>query len=143
MKFVADVMLGRLARRLRLLGFDVLYDPSFGDNEVIRLGLEEQRVILTRDRRLAARPLASRHVLVLGDRVQDQVRQVLAELAIPSPPRSFTRCSRCNYPLERASRQDVRDLVPAHIYGAQRDFLRCSGCGRVYWTGSHVARMRR
>lgn len=141
MKFIADGMLGKLAKRLRLLGFDVLYDPSLEDREVIRCALEQDRVILTRDTRLAMRPLASSHILVRGDRVQDQVGQILAGIPLAGAQKALTRCSRCNHLLQPVSRQVVRDLVPAHIYGTQRDFLGCSGCGRIYWRGSHLKRM--
>jgi hypothetical protein len=77
MNFIADAMLGSLAKRLRLLGFDVLYDHTLADNEVLRLALEQGRVILTRDTGLAARPLARNHVLIKSDHVDDQVQQVL------------------------------------------------------------------
>lgn len=141
MKFIVDSMLGKLAKRLRLLGFNVLYDPSLEDREIIRRALEQDRVILTCDTRLAMRPLASRHVLIQSDHVQDQVSQILAEIPLTSTQSPLTRCSQCNRMLHPVSRQAVRDLVPAQVYETQRDFLCCSGCGRIYWKGSHLRRM--
>jgi uncharacterized protein with PIN domain len=142
MKFIADVMLGRLAKRLRLLGFDVLYDHTFDDNEIIRLSLEEGRVILTRDTGLAARPLASRNIYVMSDAVQEQVEQVLA--AVPDKTMTpLTRCSACNQQLSAAVKQEVRDSVPNYIYNRYDAFLKCSSCGRVYWRGTHVTRMEK
>ena len=140
MKFIADAMLGSLARRMRLLGFDVLYDPALPDNEVLRLALEQDRIILTRDTGLSSRPLAERHLLILNDHVEAQLAQVLG--AFPAPAGGvLTRCSVCNGPLAALDRTEARDLVPDHIFATVREYWRCSGCGRVYWKGSHVRNM--
>ncbi len=140
MKFIADVMLGRLARRLRLLGFDVLYDRTLDDNGVIRISLEQGRVILTRDRGLARRPLAANNLFIEDDDVEGQLRQVAATFP-RGMPRPLTRCSVCNEPLAKVSREDIKDLVPPHVHETRHLFLRCAACGRVYWTGTHVKRM--
>lgn len=139
MKFIADVMLGRLAKRLRLLGYDVLYDPTLDDNELIRLSLAERRVILTRDAALAARPLASNHLFVRSDRVEEQLEQVLS--GAPGDASPLTRCSVCNDPLTPVGRQEVRDLVPSYVFENNDTFLHCTTCGRIYWQGTHVRRM--
>ena len=139
MKFIADVMLGSLAKRLRLLGSDVLYDRTLNDNEIIRLSLEQDRVILTRDTGLAARPLAANHLFINCDRALAQVQQVLS--AFPASSQPLTRCSECNVPLACLEKRDARDLVPPHVYEAHDEFLQCASCGRIYWKGSHVKRM--
>lgn len=141
MKLIADAMLGRFAKRLRLLGFDVLYDPSWEDNEIVRLSLEQGLTILTRDTRLASRPVAANHLLIEHDHISDQVMQVLRQPGMTAPPGPLTRCSRCNHALAPALKQDIRDLVPAHIYATKNAFSVCSGCGKVYWRGSHVRRI--
>ena len=142
MKFIADVMLGRLAKQLRLLGFDVLYSPAYGDNEVLRLALNQGRVILTRDTGLASRPLAQDHVLIESDLVDKQLHQVL-EVFSPPDGGLLTRCSLCNEPLSVLNKEDARDLVPDHIGATQNEFWRCGQCGRIYWKGSHVRNMIR
>jgi uncharacterized protein with PIN domain len=142
MKFIADVMLGRLAKRLRLRGFDVLYDRTLNDNEIIQLSLEQDRMILTRDTALAARPLATNHILVSADRVQEQMEQVLFTLPREIPEAPLTRCSECNEPLDRIGREEARDLVPHHVYEHKDLFLRCPRCKRTYWYGTHVLRMK-
>jgi uncharacterized protein with PIN domain len=142
MKFIADVMLGRLAKRMRLRGFDVLYDRTFDDNEIIRLSLEQDRVILTRDAALASRPLAAHNIFITSDDVREQMRQILAAFPDGMPARPLTRCSVCNEPLVSISREDAKDLVPAHVYETCGAFLQCTLCRRVYWTGTHVRRMR-
>jgi hypothetical protein len=142
MKFIADIMLGRLAKRMRLLGFDVLYDRTLDDNEIIRLSLEENRVILTRDTELARRPLAASCVFIKHDTVEDQLSQVMDAFMIKSIPGPLTRCSVCNDPLLPATKQDVKDIVPEYVYGNYSGFLRCANCGRVYWEGTHVSKMK-
>jgi len=140
MKFIADVMLGRLAKRMRLLGFDVLYDRTFDDNGIIRLSLEQDRVVLTRDTALAGRPLATNHLLITNDCVEEQLRQAAA--AFPrETPRPLSRCSECNEPLVAISREEARDLVPDHVHETRDAFFHCPACGRVYWRGTHVRRM--
>ena len=141
MKFIADVMLGRLAKRMRLLGIDVLYDRTLNDNETIRLSLEQDRVILTRDRALSDRPLAANHLLIKSDLVQQQVEQVLSAFPLESLLNPLSRCSGCNKLLDRITREDVRDLVPQYVYENNYLFLRCPQCKRTYWYGTHVRRM--
>ena len=142
MKFIADVMLGRLAKRLRLLGYDVLYDRTLDDNEIISLSLEQDRIILTRDTALAARPLATNRLFITNDDMREQLRQVLAAFPNGGRYRPLTRCSECNEPLVTISREDVLDLVPAYVHETRDAFLQCPACGRVYWSGTHVRRMR-
>ncbi len=141
MKFIADVMLGRLAKRMRLLGFDVLYDRSYDDNEVIRRSLDQNRVILTRDIALSKRPLAANCVLIKSDSVAKQLDQLLATFP-DEAQRPLTRCSVCNSQLALFSREEARDLVPDHVLEAHTEFLHCESCGRVFWKGTHVRRMK-
>lgn len=137
MKFIADAMLGKLAKRLRLLGYDVLYDPSYDDNKIIRLSLEQDRIILTRDTGLVARPSAKNHLFIISDDPAEQVRQVIDAFGPASGQDILTRCSVCNTILARVSRQIVRNLVPEHIYVTKKDFLFCEKCNKIYWKGSH------
>jgi len=142
MKFIADVMLGKLAKRMRLLGFDVLYDRAFDDNEIIRLSLEQNRVILTRDTELSSRPLAANRVFISHNKVKDQLRQVFDTFRIESIPGPLTRCSACNDTLIPIRKQDIKDIVPEYVYGNYGFFFQCVSCGRVYWEGTHVKNMK-
>ncbi len=141
MKFIADVMLGRLAKRLRLLGFDVLYDRTLNDNEIIRLSLEQDRVILTRDKTLSDRPLAKNHLFINSDLVKEHIEQVLSSYPLETPINPLSRCSECNETLVLITREEVRDLVPQYVYDKKELFLRCPRCNRIYWHGTHVLRM--
>jgi hypothetical protein len=141
MRFVADAMLGKLAKRLRLLGHDVLYDAALSDNDIIRLSLEQDRIILTRDTGLATRPLAQRHLFIASDQVDVQLRQVLAAFPAVTAPAPFTRCSVCNGVLSPLDKEDARDRVPDHVLRTASVFFQCRACERVYWEGSHVRNM--
>ncbi|MCS6818148.1 MAG: Mut7-C RNAse domain-containing protein [Blastocatellia bacterium] len=142
MKFVVDVMLGRLARWLRLLGFDVVYQPNAQDEQLIALAEAEERTLLTKDARL----LRDRRVngyLVKSTRWEDQLREVVAEFHLSALIRAFTRCPECNTRLVEVDRESVRSRVPAKVYEQQQEFYRCPNCARLYWAGTHVERMSR
>jgi uncharacterized protein with PIN domain len=141
MKFIADAMLGRLAKGLRLLGFDVHYDRMLSDNEIIRLSLEQGRMILTRDTGLAARPLAALHLFITSDRIQEQIDQVLAFVPPDTDVRPLTRCTLCNEGLVPIRKEDVLDRVPPYVLEKYSTFVQCTVCGRIYWRGSHVKRI--
>ena len=138
MKFIADVMLGRLSKRLRMLGFDVLYDRTFTNREIIHFSLEQKRVILTRDTALAKRPLATYHCFIKSDNVRDQIKQILTEFSRFEHSAPLTRCSVCNELLVSITKHDVRDLIPQYVYEKNNEFSRCPQCERTYWKGTHV-----
>jgi uncharacterized protein with PIN domain len=142
MKFVADVMLGRLARWLRLLGFDVLYHPDARDEQLVAIAESEERTLLTKDARL----LRDRRVngyLVRSTGWQEQLREVIAEFQLRPLIRAFTRCPECNTPLVTVAREDARARIPPKVYEQQKEFYSCPSCARLYWAGTHVERMSR
>ncbi len=140
MKYVADIMLGRLAKWMRLQGLDVLYDPDLQDNEVIRISLEQGRTILTRDRKLSERPIASNHIFITDEKVKGQIIQVMG--AHPKPVlRPLTRCAICNEPLRAVDKRMICDLVPRYVYEKYSAFMQCEKCAKIYWKGTHVRRI--
>jgi len=140
-RLVADAMLGRLARWLRALGYDTLYDTSLDDPALARLARAQGRVLLTRDRQLAVAK-GLRAILVESDHLGAQLAQVLSLL---SPPQAgqFGRCSACNGQLEEVDRASVESRVPEYVWETQRQFALCRGCGRIYWRGSHWQHIRK
>jgi hypothetical protein len=136
-------MLGGLARWLRLLGFDVVYDAEISHAEIARRAFEEQRVVLTRDRSLPEEWRLPRVLVLASEARVAQLREVEAAVGLAPHARPFTRCSRCNEPLEEAPPESVAADVPERVLREQTRFARCPGCRRVYWEGSHVARIRR
>jgi uncharacterized protein len=136
-------MLGALARWLRVLDLDVVYDPSLDDPELVDRAVAEDRVILTRDRRLTERRLARNHLLIRSDVVDEQVRQVLADLEIqPDPKRLLGRCLRCNAATDPLPAEEARAVVPPWVARTQEEYRICPVCGRIYWSGTHAQRMR-
>jgi uncharacterized protein with PIN domain len=143
-RFAADGMLGRLAKDLRMLGYDVAYDPFVEDRELIRQARAENRVLLTRDTGILRRRDLPSHLFVQSDHVGEQLTQVASEFGFKLDRRAaFTRCMVCNTELEEATRETVRDEVPPYVYATQPQFARCPGCGRIYWRGTHVEHMKR
>lgn len=137
-RFVVDAMLGRLARWLRLLGHDTLYDPSAEDRELARCAAATGRILLTRDRGLLARRLVTRGVLVEHDDLAGQLRQVSAACGLAlDPARCFTRCPSCNAETVDAAPEAVSGRVPPYVLRTHERFRACPGCGRVYWAGTH------
>jgi len=139
-RFVADAMLGKLARWLRILGYDTLYDSRAEDNELVRLARAESRILLTRDRDLARRR-GVRCLFIDKEDVEAQLAQVVRELEL-STTNAFSRCIVCNGSLEPADKEAIRDQVPPFVYSSQERFARCAGCGRVYWPATHWQGMR-
>ncbi len=145
LSFVVDGMLGTLAKWLRILGYDTLFDPGLDDHQLVRLARAENRVLLTRDRELARRR-GVRTLLVAGERLDEQIRQVLTDLNLtPARPGAEgpSRCPVCNTPLAAMDRQEAAARVPAYVAHTQNEFRFCPGCGRVYWRGSHRQQMDR
>lgn len=138
MKFIVDVMLGKLAKWLRILGYDTLYKRDWEDDELIELARAEGRILLTADRELWRRRQVNRKIFISSDRWQEQLRELARVLPLDIGG-LFTRCIECNLPLEQVSREEVRGLVPPYVHATQEDFGRCPNCGRIYWRGSHFA----
>jgi len=141
LRLLADGMLGRLARWLRLLGYDTAYENDADDLHLARRARAEGRILLTRDRALAARR-GLRTLLIESEVVEEQVRQVWQILGPPPDP-ALSRCSLCNLPLQPVPRDEVADRVPPYVLRTHRAFHICPGCGRVYWAGTHLEQMRR
>jgi uncharacterized protein with PIN domain len=139
MKLLADAMLGRLAKWLRILGYDTEYLADTDDYAVMRLARAEGRLILTRDRALAARP-ELRTLLVESESLEEQLLQIREALGPPPEP-AATRCSLCNRVLLDAPPELVKAQVPPYVRRTHDQFSVCPECGRVFWQGTHWAQM--
>jgi uncharacterized protein with PIN domain len=140
MKFIADCMLGRLAKWLRMMGFDTTYIHGAHDDELVRLAVREDRILLTRDHLLAERRIVrNRCIFINSSQTREQMKQIFEELSIElSGDNILTRCALCNGEIWKVSRETVTDEVPPYVYKTQNEFGRCTSCGKVYWKGSHV-----
>lgn len=140
--FLADAMLGRLARWLRLLGFDAWYEADVPDERLVRRALDEGRWILTRDRALPVEWRAPRVHVVTAEAPFAQLREVVGAFDLGPRAHPFARCSRCNTELAPLSAEEAERRVPARVRERHARFLACPTCGRTYWEGTHVARIR-
>lgn len=138
-RFVLDVHLGTLARRLRLTGIDTAYANDRDDDALIAAAGAEHRVLLTQDRGLLRRRSLWLGAYVRGADPDDQLRDVLDRFAPPLAP--WTRCTACNAPLAPSRKADVERLLLPGTRRTYQDFARCTGCGQVYWRGAHSARL--
>jgi len=141
-RFVADVHLGKLVRRLRLLGFDCLYDPAWGDRELADRSAALARVLLTRDRGLLKRSIVTHGMYIRSDVPAEQLRQVVWRLDLADNVSPLSRCLTCNGLLCPVDRQAVRGRVPARTYRHTREYCECEVCGKLYWCGTHSRRLQ-
>jgi uncharacterized protein len=148
-RFLADTMLGRLATWLRILGYDAEYFRD-ADTALLERAGEEGRIILTRDTGLfrgrseGIRSPADRlplHLLVQGDHISEQLRQVVQTFRLTPADPSKRRCPRCNVMVEPRTKAEVLGRVPDFVWSQQQAFWGCPRCGRTYWAGSHRRRM--
>jgi len=141
--FVLDSNLGRLARYLRLLGFDCLYQNDYDDDSIARIADSEQRIVLTRDRALLQRRIITRGYFVREVRPRWQVKEVLARFDLYRLVSPFKRCIHCNGILQAVDKQAIEDRLEPKTRQYFESFMRCSLCGQLYWQGSHHARSLR
>jgi uncharacterized protein len=140
-RFLLDVHLGTLARRLRLVGVDSAYSNDAADDELIEQANAQRRVLLTKDRGLLRRRSLWLGGYVRGDRPDDQLRDVLERFAPPLAP--WTICTACNGRLTAAAKADVEEMLQPGTRRTQERFARCPACGQVYWRGAHSERLAR
>ncbi len=140
-RFIADAHLGRLARYLRLLGFDTRYQNDAGDAALAACSVREHRILLTRDRALLMRREITHGCYIRPQKPLEQLAAVLQRCDLHNRLRPFTRCMECNGLLEAVDKAGIeKDLLPATRAHFDR-FWRCGGCGRIYWKGSHFERL--
>ncbi len=138
-RFVADAMLGTLAKWLRILGYDTVFDSALDDHQLARLARAEGRVLLTRDRELAGRR-GLRALLIADQELGAQLGQVLAEFDLAAD-HAFSRCPVCNAELAALDPAEARRRVPEYVAETQERFSLCPRCQRVYWRGTHWQQM--
>jgi uncharacterized protein len=141
-KFILDVHLGKLAAYLRMLGFDAAYERSSADAELARISAEEHRILLTRDRGLLKHGVITHGYWVRETNSRRQIAEILHRFHLAGAIRPFTRCMACNGALGPISKGQAQGVVPEQAFEHHHEFRRCERCGRVYWKGSHYARMQ-
>ncbi len=142
-RFILDVHLGRLAKYLRLCGFDSLFSAFFDDREIIDVSMRESRVILTRDRLLLKNAMKANGYLVKSQYHAEQLREVFEEFGLKKHVRLFSRCIVCNTLLEEVRKEDIADCLQADTSRYFSKFKRCPTCDRIYWEGSQYDNMKK
>ena len=142
-QFVADAMLGKLTKWLRVMGIDVMYDPAAIDVQLLQCAERRGRILLTRDRRLMRRRGPAQRLYIESDYYHEQVRQVVQAFRLAESIQVFSRCLQCNTLLRAIAKQFVVERVPPHVHATQMTFKHCAICDRLYWGGTHRDNMLR
>jgi len=137
MKFILTKELGRLAKWLRILGFDARYFKEGSPGSLIIESLREERIIVTRNHRLP-KSAGVKIVVLEAEKIKDEVREFLSAFNIkPDPQMMFSRCTLCNEELVGIEKEKVKDKVPEYVFKTQENFITCLKCKRIYWQGTH------
>ncbi len=142
-RFAADAHLGKLARYLRMAGFDTLWDRSLAEEELALRADEEDRMLLTRDRGLLKRVLVARGSYVHTQDPEDQLAEVIDRFRLENCLQPFSRCMHCNVPVIPVPKEEVSDRLPPEVRKHCQAFTRCPACNRIYWQGTHHEHMER
>ena len=147
LKFIVDINVGKLAKWLRIMGYDTLLFDGDDDSRMIVTALRQGRVILTKDTQIMKRGVVAsgrlRAILITNDEPEQQIRQVIENLKLDCQFRPFTLCLECNQPLVERSKEDVKELVPPYVFQTQNQYMECPNCRRIYWKGTHWQAMTR
>ena len=141
LKFIVDTNVGKLAKWLRIVGYDTLFFNGKNDSRMVATALAQGRVILTRDTQIMKRRVITsgqlKAILIQSDEPERQLHQVIDALNLDCQFKSFTLCLECNQPLLERSKQQVKDLVPTYVFQTQSQYMECPACRRIYWKGTH------
>ena len=140
-RFVLDVHLGKLARWLRLLGFDAAYANGYDNETLAQIASTEKRILLTRDRRLLMRSAVKYGHWVRTDDPREQLREIVQWYDLVPLFKPFTRCADCNGRLAPVPKEEIIELLPPLTARIYDDNTRCTNCGKIYWPGSHLKRI--
>ena len=143
LKFTLDVHLGKLAKSLRLFGFDCYDDTNYDDEEIIVFSLSEGRIILTRDKALLNNKNVMHGYRVLSQKPNEQLMEVFNHFGLKDHIKPFSRCMECNGILKEARKEDIIDRLFPKTRDYYQSFIMCTGCGRIYWEGSHYEKMKK
>ncbi len=137
MEFIVDCMLGKLAKWLKILGFDVVFFSKIEDTELLALAKKEKRILLTRDNGLIEKSSEIRTLFIESEDWNRQIEQVLDDFKLWQDIRPYSRCIECNAELKGLPKERARNLVTPFVYEKVDAFSICPVCGRVFWKGTH------
>jgi uncharacterized protein with PIN domain len=142
LKFICDDNLGKLAKWLRALGYDTLFQLTIEDGEMVSLALKEDRVILSRDTRLSRFKIKDKYLLIQSENPLEQLKQVIDHFKLKiEEDLLFSRCLICNQSLQKVEKEKIKERLYPYVYQTQENFVYCPVCDKIYWAGTHVERM--
>lgn len=140
-KFIVDINVGKLAKWLRMIGYDTLLFDDQDDKYLIHIAMTEERIIITRDTQMLKRRVIVngniKALLITNDNPLGQIHQVIKDLGLNPSFDPFSLCLECNQPLVKINKEDIKDRVPPYVYSTQSQFVECNTCHRIYWQGTH------
>lgn len=139
--FILDVHLGKLAKYLRMLGFDTLYQNNFEDNEIIDISVKEKRIILTRDLGILKNSKVTHGYWVRSQKPGEQVAEVIRRFDLGKSIKPLNRCIECNGSISPVEKEEIISQLKPKTIRYFHEFYRCTSCGKVYWEGSHFSKM--
>ena len=146
MKFIADIMVGKLARYMRMAGYDVMYINNASDDQIIKIARETDRIILTRDSLMLARREFKKGIIkylyIKEDKLENQLDQIKLDIKVSLKP-NLVRCIECNRKLVKVKKEDIKNKVPPYVYRTQQNFLYCKNCDKYYWRGTHYQNIKK
>jgi len=141
LRFIVDNNVGKLAKWLRIMGYNTLFFNGSNDSRMIAIALAEERAVLTKDTQIMKRRVVTsgrlKAILIQSDEPELQIYQVIDSLHLDCQFKPFTICLECNQPLLEKSKQQVKDLVPPYVFQTQSQYMECPTCHRIYWRGTH------
>lgn len=144
MKFIVDCMFGKLAKWLRILGYDTLYYKGSDPKDLIKIANLEDRIIITRNKKSFPHQPKDRIIWINEDEPYDQLKELISKGVISlSGEENFSRCTICNIKLENIPKQNVKGIIPDYIFLHHSEFSHCPQCHRIYWQGTHLDNMKK
>ena len=141
MRFIVDENVGKLARWLRMLGYDSVFFNGEDDSQMVRQALSESRILLTRDTGIMKRRVVSsgrlKVVLFKSEEPEQQMQQLVSAIDVKAQSHPFTLCLECNQPLVNRTPAEVKDRAPPYVFKTQTQYMECPSCRRIYWRGTH------
>lgn len=138
MKFVVDSMLGKLARWLRILGYDTIYEPSLSLSQLMQIAAKQKAVFLTR-RKVYPNGYYPTILFNIGsDNFEEQLRYVVEHFGLDIKTKLFTRCTRCNVKVQQVNKSIFKEIIPAKSFAGYEKFFRCPNCNKIFWSGTHL-----
>ncbi len=141
MRFIVDQNVGKLAKYLRMMGFDSIFFTGEDDSQMVRQALAEGRTLLTRDTGIMKRRVVTggrlNAVLLESESPDEQMHHLASAFDLKSQSHPFTLCLECNQPLIHRNPAEVKNRVPPYVYKTQTQYMECPACRRIYWRGTH------